>query len=706
MLYIAEKKSVAIKISKSLGKYKLAKGFIQGDDFVVTWCLGHLLEPFMPSDYDAFLKKWDLSNLPIVPHTWKLKSIESKSYQLKVVLSLINSSNIVINAGDADREGQLIVDELLHYSNYDGKVLRLWITDSTPSGISDAIKNISSNNSFLGLYNSALVRQHSDWLFGLNLTQAYTLFAKKFGFNGVLNIGRVQTPTLNLVFQRDNLIKDFVPYKYYDVSCLFGFGDSDFKSSLFLDDSLLNEKKLLTNKNLADDCLNTIVSDFGVVDSLQSKFISKHQPLCYNLTQLQAEASKRFSFSLTKTLDIAQKLYDDYELITYPRSDCQYLSSNDKDKSKSIVASLNCCGLFDDFIGDIDLSIKSKTWNDKKVSLSSHTAIIPTGSLDYLNMLTQDELILFTLICKRYLLQFFHTFDYDEIKFKVLIDGLEFFSKSRKVINKGWMVFNSIKDFDCIDVSDGDKVSLQSKEIFTKVAKPPSYFTEGTLALAMENVSRGVDDKSQKITLKACGGLGTSATRAAIVDKLKDSGFLCVNEKFLNCSKRGSLLLNCLSSSIKSPVITSTWEQKLLLIEGNKFSSDEFLSDLVSYVDNEIRNASSIDFSNLSNLVKCPSCDKGFLNKINGKFGFFWGCSNYLAGCKAIFKNNKGKPVLKTSKKPPVSLTHECPLFNCDGILTQYTRKDKKSKFWICDNCASEGRNKFFNDLNNLPFPQ
>lgn len=543
-LFIAEKPSLARAIADALPKpHKKEQGCIRcanGD--IVTWCIGHLLEQVEPDAYDERYKKWNMADLPIIPEQWQLRPRKSSSQQLTVVRKLLKEATQIIHAGDPDREGQLLVDEVIDYCKVPKSkketVQRLLISDLNLSAVKRALQGLRSNREFIPLSVSALARSRADWLYGMNMSRAYTLLGKKAGYQGVLSVGRVQTPVLGLVVRRDEEIEHFIPHDYFTLDALIPYQNGteyfDIRARWKPSEACLpwqDEEGRVTNRKLVDNVASRIANQPATVTESEQDQTKQAAPLPYSLSALQIDAAKRYNFSAQQVLDLCQSLYEKHKLITYPRSDCRYLPKEHLAQAPDVVAAIaNNAQEMVTAVNDADLSLRSKAWNDSKVD--AHHAIIPTPKKASVNALSGHEMKVYQLIARQYLMQFYPAAIYAEAKLVFNIAGGIFIAKGRQLLSAGWKVLTGQQDEqeECVDkvppLPVGIVLQCREGEIKQRQTEPPRHFTEATLLQAMTGIARFVADKELKKILRETDGLGTEATRAGILDTLFKRGLL------------------------------------------------------------------------------------------------------------------------------------------------------------------------------------
>ena len=627
ILYIAEKPSLGRAIAAVLPKpQRNGDGFIElanGD--VVSWCIGHLLEQAEPEIYNPAFKKWQFQHLPIVPTQWQLKARASSAKQLAVLKKLIKQADQLVHAGDPDREGQLLVDEVIAYCGVKGDKLhqsqRLLINDLNPPAIIRALAALKPNRDFVPLATSALARSRADWLYGLNMTRAYTLQGQKAGFQGVLSVGRVQTPVLGLVVRRDTVIENFVSKPFYQVLAHLQGAENDntaaFMAKWIPSDACepyQDEEGRVLHPGLAQKVARSITAQPAQVSKLEQKNKKQYAPLPYNLSALQIDAAKRYGLSAQQVLDLTQQLYERYQLVTYPRSDCRYLPKEQLGAVATISRSLS--GHNDEFarmVAQADFSLVSKAWDDKEVG--AHHAIIPTEKAIDANRLSADLQKIYSLIARQYLLQFYPPYCYGETTVELNICGGLFRTIAKTEQQLGWKQWTSTKNKTAgteqanqhSSAGSGENNAEQEQllpplkvgqilfcargEVLEKNTQPPEHFTDATLLAAMTGISRFVEDPAIKQILRESDGLGTEATRAGIIELLFKRGFLVRQGKNILATATGKSLIAALPEMTSKPDMTAQWEAALLKISQKELSYQGFMQPLLATLNDLISNA-------------------------------------------------------------------------------------------------------------------
>ena len=562
---LCEKPSVARDIARNLGAKNNKNGCLEGDKYIVTWALGHLVTLQTPDKYKEF-SNVSLENLPMIPKYMKTEIIKKTFKQYKIIETAVNRKDVneVIIATDAGREGELVARDILEKANCKKKVKRLWISSVTDKAIKDGFKNLKAGDDYLGLYYSGVARANADWLVGINASRALTL-----KYNASLNCGRVQTPTLQMVFEREEKIKNFKPREYYTFEAVvdgirFNCGESEYNFTKA-------EKFVSDNKN------KTI--NFDKVEVKIKTSIPK--PL-YNLTDIQQAASALFGLSPKQTLNIIQRLYEFHKVLTYPRTDSRYLTT---DMKNTLADRLRAIG--GDYKEITAKLLREKDFNTKRIinnsKVSDHHAIIPTEQKPNYMSLSDTELKIYNLVVKRFLENLLPDYKYEETSYSFKLDNKVFTAKSTKVIQLGFKELSRSEIEDKKISFSTKEFSLDSLQYNKKQTTPPSYYTEGSLIYAMENPFEFVDDDNERKILKQTNGIGTVATRADILEKLFTNDYLVLDNGRIKTTNKAKQLLNLVPKNLKSPSLTATWEKQLDNIAKNKLSKDKFLKDIKDY---------------------------------------------------------------------------------------------------------------------------
>ena len=537
-LFIAEKPDLAKAIVEGLGGGSRKNGFYDCGNDYVTWCYGHMLQLYNPEDYDERYKQWNMSDLPLSFIPWKKKPSEDKKEQIEIIVNLINQADEVVNAGDPDDEGQLLVDEILEYAECKLPTKRILINDNNTKVVRKALDNLQDNNDFLGLSAAAEARSVGDQLYGYNLTRAFTLAAQKAGYQGVLSVGRVQTPVLGLVVRRDRQKESHTKSYYYNVTGEFEINKVTFPARYQVKNSdPVDEKKRLIDPNEAQGIANAIKNKPAKIIKSDTKNKKQSPPLPYNLLKLQTDASRKFGYKPDQVKDITQSLREKHRLITYNRSDCEYLSEEQHEDAQSVLNAIaQTATVLAKAASKCDADIKSRAFNSKKVS--AHHAIIPTEATADFSSLSDAEQKIYLLIARAYIAQFWPNHEYDQTTLLVESEEYQFAVSSKITTREGWKLLYK-NDSDNEDLQDdGADLSLDIRQLSRgdqgtcldakseKIAtKPLPYYTMATLLSDLTRVAKYVkNDRLRELLIEKDkekagehGGIGTPANRDSII---------------------------------------------------------------------------------------------------------------------------------------------------------------------------------------------
>lgn len=677
-LFIAEKPSVAKAIAGELGSATRGNGFIQCGNDYVTWCVGHMLEQAEPDAYlpddiprtTAGKKIWRAEDLPIIPERWITEPKAELKDQLAAIGQLLKKADLVVHAGDPDREGQLLVDAVLQHFKSSKPVKRFWVSAQDSVSIQRGLAALKENTDYSGWADAALARGRADWLIGMNLSRAMTLRAKRGGGQVVLSVGRVQTPTLALVVQRDRDIEAFKPVDYFNIVAEFKHSAGSFLAGWNAKEGQegLDSEGRLVDKKVADALSKAVTGADGTIVHQSQSPKTKIHPRAFSLSGLTLVASKKFGHSAAEVLQACQALYDQ-KLTTYPRTDCDYLpESQHADASRVLAAVKKMNPDYGKIIDAADPKIKSKTWNDAKVT--AHHGIIPTMHVGDTASLTPIQRNLYGLILRGYLAQFFPVHEFLKTEILVEVAGEQFGVSGNTVTRKGWKAVYGDLDEDSADDSEaeqvlppvkkGDQVECVDTELRPTKTKAPDRFTEGTLIAAMKQIHKYISDPVHTKILKEEDGIGTEATRASILEELKSKRFLELKGKSIVSTQLGRGLIDVLPEMVKSPVLTALHERMLKQIELKSGSFDEFMKKQETFIREQVAKANdgAVTIAGASG-PNCPKCKTGSLRRFPRKTeGFFWSCTRYQEGCDASFDDKGGKPVPRVPVV--VSQVHKC----------------------------------------------
>ena len=665
-LVISEKPSVAKSISDVLGAKSRKDGSYEGGDYVVSWCVGHLLGLAEPQAYDEKYSKWRYEDLPILPDTWQYTANKETQKQLKILCDLMKRPDVdtIINACDAGREGELIFRLVYEHAKCKKPLKRLWISSMEESAIADGFRDLKNGAEYDNLYHSALCRQQADWAVGMNCSRLFSVL-----YDATLRVGRVQTPTLAMIVEREDRISNFIKEPFYTVEITGG--------------EFTAEREKIKDKQTAADISASCNGKTATITDVKRQEKSEAPPKLYDLTTLQREANRLFGYTAAQTLSCVQNLYEQ-KIVTYPRTDSRFITEDMKDGIPALVVGVR--GLLPFIGGGVPVINADQVINNAKVT--DHHAIIPTPSITGANLsaLPTAEKSILNMICTRLVSATSDRHTYAETVITVDCDGEIFTAKGKTVINDGWKAVEQgfIKSTGKVkkdaekpplpDLSQGYNFTAQSsvREGFTQ---PPKHYSEDLLLSAMETA--GAEDMPDDAERK---GLGTPATRAAIIENLVKSDFLSRKDKNLLPTEKGVNLIKILPQSVKSPMLTAEWENHLKRIERGEMSADDFKVSIKRYVTDLVKthSAPSDEYTALfpSNrqtgeiIGKCPRCQSDVSESPKGFF-----CGN--KGCKfGIFKDNKffAAKKKKVTKEIVQTLLNEGRIF-MSGLMSEKTGK-------------------------------
>lgn len=686
-LVLAEKPSVGRDIARVLKCTKQGNGFMEGSNYIVTWALGHLVTLADPEAYDDKYKTWRLEDLPMLPSSLKLVVMKQTGKQFSTVKTQMNRKDVheIVIATDAGREGELVARWIIEKARVDKPVKRLWISSVTDKAIRDGFKQLKPGKHYENLYASAVARSEADWYVGLNATRALTT-----KFNAQLSSGRVQTPTLGMVAAREQEIKDFKPQTYYGIQAkskngiTFTWQDKKSNTRLF-------------SKEKADDLYRRLKGKPLKVVKMDTTSKKKFAPQLYDLTELQRDANRIFGFSGKQTLSIMQKLYERHKVLTYPRTDSRVIST---DIVPTLVDRLKACGV--DQYASFAQSILRKGIGKLPKSIvdnskvSDHHAIIPTEEPVILEDLDDKERRIYDLVVKRFLAVLMDAYEYEQTTIHAEILTESFTARGKVVKKQGWKaVYDRHFDEEESDdqrlpvIKQGDEYTNLSVMQTTGETKPPERFTEGALLQAMENPVRYMnpDEKHLAGTLQKTGGIGTVATRADIIDKLFNGGYMELKGKHIFLTSKGKQLLDLAPEDLRSPALTAEWEQKLSLIAEGKLNKNKFISEIKDYTKEIIReiknNDTTYKHDNMTG-TKCPNCGKLML-EVNNKHGRMLVCQDRSCGHKKNIAKKTNARCPNCHKRLELRGEGEGQIFTCscghrEKLSTFNKRKEQEKK--------------------------
>ncbi|GAB2801398.1 DNA topoisomerase III [Halomonas shantousis] len=593
-LIIAEKPSLARAIAAALpASPQRREGYLEAGEDCVTWCLGHLLEQAAPDAYDPRYKQWRLDHLPIVPDRWQLMPRTKARSQLAVIRRLLKSASSVVHAGDPDREGQLLVQEVIEHLGWRGSVMRLLISDLNLPAVRKALSHLEDNHRYQPLYRAAEARSRADWLYGINLSRAWTLTGRQAGHDGVLSVGRVQTPVLGLIVRRDQEIARFVPRPFHvlwaDLRVEHGVVRAWWQPG---ERHRLDEQGRLLERSPADALATRLPGSQGRLSHLEAQHKRQNAPLPYSLSALQVDAARRYKLSAQAVLDTCQALYERHQLITYPRSDCRYLPlAHLAQAPKLLTSACQNDAILAEWLAGADFTRRSKAWNDKQVG--AHHALTPTGRTPDFARLTANEANVFRLIVRNVMAQFYAPLETREVKAEFTVLDEIFRAQGREILVPGWKPLFTTRDEapPLPALREGEKAHVVAQSVEDRETRPPEPFTDASLIKAMMNVARYVQDDAVRRTLRDTDGLGTEATRASILETLVQRGYVAREKSTLRATRTGHALIAALPEAATRPERTALWEQRLSSIAEQNDPPAPFLDELVKDLHELLRQA-------------------------------------------------------------------------------------------------------------------
>jgi len=681
MLFIAEKPELARAIVDALGGGSKARGYYECSDDRVTWCYGHMLELYDPEDFDPSLKHWRREDLPIFFFPWKKKPLPESREQFGVIVGLLREADMVVHAGDPDPEGQLLVDEVLKFADYNGPVKRVLINDNTTAVVKKALDNLRDNAEFSGMSAAAEARQIADKLYGYNMTRLYTLAARSEGYSGLISVGRVQTPILGLVVRRDRENAGHEKVAYYVVKAAFRHGDACFTGAYQnRPEDPQDAAGRLTHHAHAQAIADGLSGKTAKVVSYDAKKGETPPPLPYSLLKLQADAARLLGLKPDKVKAITQTLREKYRLVTYNRSDCRYLSDEQHGEAPEVIAAIAANTPELASVPGLDPAIKSRAFNSAKVS--AHHAIVPTRNRADLSKLTESERSVYRLICRAYIAQFLPNQEWERATAVLDVDGLAFVCRSRTVLRNGWRDFittapeeggDEEEDDDrsaLIVMAPGQEAVCESGECVRRETAPKPLYTMAGLLTDLTRVAQYARDDTIRQALiekdrgkeGENGGIGTPATRDEVINTLFERGFIETRKKGkavnVVSTALGREVYDILPDDAKYPDLTAIWHEQQRAIERGEIRADAFLDELLSYIGQEVGRVTVDGLGLKTRRHPCPKCGKAMLRR-PGKKGHFWSCSGF-PGCTATLPDDNGSPADPANKPEPAEAMN-CP---------------------------------------------
>lgn len=652
-LVLAEKPSVGKEFAKVLQCNKITKGYCEGPKFIVTWALGHLVTLADPSTYDKKYHDWRLQDLPMLPQKMKLTVIKKTAHQFHLISKLIKRQDIgnLIIATDAGREGELVARWIIKLAGWGNRPFsRLWISSQTEKAIRQGFSQLQPGTSYNSLFYSAVSRAEADWLIGLNVTRALTC---KYDFS--LNAGRVQTPTLAIIVNREQTIRSFKPKNYWHLVAQFGAFQGLWQNK--------NGNSAIFKRDHVDALVKKVNHSKGTVMLLTSNPKKTPPPLAYDLTELQRDANRKFDLTAKQTLALVQTLYERHKLVTYPRTDSRYLTS---DMLATIPERLKSISVrpYDTFVKPLlEKGVKptKRLINDAKVT--DHHALIPTEEPLQLSRLSSRELSVYDLIARRFLAVLYPDYTYDQIVIGVTINGEKFISKGRIEKDMGWRAVNTTTNHTAEEptefyssqllsqIKKGQSIPINNLKTVTLQTKAPARFSEASLLSVMENPTAYISENKLRDSIKQ-GGLGTPATRAEIIDKLISNLYLERKGRELLPTAKAYQLMELVPEALKTPVLTAKWELRLANIANGSENANRFIADIrknaVTLVTQIKESTATCNIKNTTG-KKCPMCSQGMIS-VKNKRGNKLVCMDRRCGYEE-YENSDDMGFGKRSKK-------------------------------------------------------
>ena len=655
-LFLCEKPSQGKDIGRILGATQRGEGCLNGSGVTVTWCIGHLVEAAAPEVYDAALKRWSLEQLPIIPQQWRVEVKPQTATQFKVVKTLLAKATHLVIATDADREGELIAREIIDLCGYRGPIARLWLSALNDASIRTALAKLRPSAETLPMYYSALARSRADWLVGMNLSRLFTVLGRQAGYDGVLSVGRVQTPTLKLVVDRDREIAAFVSVPYWAIDVSLSAGGQTFTAQWVAPDASTDDAGRCLRQPVAQQAAQQIrAAGSAQVVSVETERVREGPPLLFDLGTLQEVCSKQLGLDVQETLEIAQALYETHKATTYPRSDSGYLPESMFAEVPTVLDSLlKTDPTLAQIMGQLDRTQRSRAWNDGKVT--AHHGIIPTLEPANLSAMSEKERALYRLIRAHYLAQFLPHHEFDRTVADLSCGQQKLVATGKQVVARGWRLVLAESEREGSADEDGDApvrtqvlpalrdgmaCQVAGADIKALKTMPPKPYTQGELVKAMKGVARFVTDPRLKQKLKDTTGIGTEATRANIISGLIARGYIVKKGRSIRASDAALTLIDAVPAAIADPGTTAVWEQALDMIEAGQLTLDVFIGKQAAWISQLIAQYGSTSLSiKVPQGPACPQCGAPTRQR-TGKSGPFWPCSRY-PDCKGTLPVETG----------------------------------------------------------------
>ncbi|WP_264041079.1 DNA topoisomerase III [Pectobacterium carotovorum] len=652
-LFLCEKPSQGKDIGRVLGATQRGNGCLAGSGITVTWCIGHLVEAAPPETYGEQYKRWSIEQLPIIPERWRVEIKSKTASQFNVVKDLLSKATELVIATDADREGELIAREIIELCGYGGPIQRLWLSALNDASIRKALAALRPSGETLPMYFSALARSRADWLIGMNLSRLFTVMGRRAGYDGVLSVGRVQTPTLKLVVDRDREIARFVSVPFWAVETVLSSAGQSFTAVWLAPDTATDDAGRCLQEPIARQAVERMrIAGSAQVTSVETERLREGAPLPFDLGTLQEICSKQLGLDVQETLEIAQALYETHKATTYPRSDSGYLPESMFAEVPVVLDSLlkTDPGLRP-IVDQLDRNQRSRAWNDSKVT--AHHGIIPTLEPANLTAMSDKEQAVYKLIRAHYLAQFLPQHEFDRTTARLSCTGETLQAVGKQIVVIGWrQVLTEPRPDEDGETTLRSQVlpalheglSCQITGIDCKALKtsPPRPYTQGELVKAMKGVAKLVSDPRLKQKLKDTTGIGTEATRANIIKGLLDRGYLLKKSRSVRASDAAFTLIDAVPGAIADPGMTAIWEQALDMIEAGQLTLDVFIDKQSAWITQLVQQYRGASLSiKVPQGPACPECGTAMRQR-TGKSGPFWSCPRY-PDCKGSQPIDSGK---------------------------------------------------------------
>ncbi|HCA3439652.1 TPA: topoisomerase DNA-binding C4 zinc finger domain-containing protein [Salmonella enterica subsp. salamae serovar 35:g,m,s,t:-] len=722
-VYIAEKPELARSIVAAIVDLKgissvNKRGYIQVGEDIVTWGYGHLMELPTPDVVNIKYTKWTLDTLPLQLPGLKPVVKEQSKQQFETIRGLISNASHVVHAGDPDEEGQCLIDEILEECRFSKPVERLLINDMNIGAVKKELERMKNNADFQSLRQKGMARQYSDYFYGMNMSRLYTLLAREKGSNIVLSVGRCQTPTLGIIVRREREIENFVPKEFYRVCIKLKICSETIIAEIQApNDAPVDDKGRITDKAYADKVISDIRANSVSVSTVKNvirNVTDQAPPLLFSILPLQSHMARRFDMDPNKTLEITQDLRIKHHALTYNRTDCKYASSEQYSAAPDTFNTFRKANLpaLHSLLTDADLTLKSKAFNDKKIS--AHTAIIPV--VTNLGELNEQERLVYTEIAKQYIAQFYPARVKESYRITVSVAEYSFLAVISRITERGWERVLKLDDeednFACeisslfaevAQISEGVELPYQDAQISVGQTTPPEHFTMASLLDELPKISNHITDPAIKALFKKRDegregdnkGIGTPATRAAMLGDLLKRGYITQKKKNLIPTDLGYAFFDALPAIATNPDITALWGEEQDMIEEGLLSFEEHMAKVHAFIAEQVKARPDIKIK----VIDCPECGRP-LQRREGSKGAFWGCTgfNQIPQCKATYPDVRGKPQL-LKPEPPC-----CP--NCKRKLKRIPDKKNVGKFyWACEGVWDSNTpcRTFLSDKNGKP---